>query len=140
MKSNRFPDKLSRMSQSKKYRIPPPLTHFARKMRQEPTKAEKLLWSHLRRNQLGGYKFRRQHPVGPYIVDFCCAEKKLVVEADGDVHAFQEKKDRERTKWLEAEGYRVLRFANSTILQQTEAVLETILAVCDGNESLLEEG
>ena len=128
------------MSQSKKHRIPPPLTHFARKMRQEPTTAEKLLWSRLRRNQLGGYKFRRQHPIGPYIVDFCCVEKKLIIEADGDVHAFQEKQDRERTEWLEAEGYRVLRFANENILQQTEMVLETILAVCDGDETLLEEG
>ncbi len=108
-------------------------------MRHEPTKAEKHLWSRLRRKQLGGYKFRRQHPIGPYIVDFCCVEKKLVVEADGDIYAFQEKADRERTQWLEEESYRVLRFANVTILQQTEAVLETILAVCDGDVSLLGE-
>ncbi|WP_420630718.1 endonuclease domain-containing protein [Candidatus Leptofilum sp.] len=123
----------------KNHRIPPPLTYFARKMRHEPTKAEKHLWSRLRRKQLGGYKFRRQHPIGPYIVDFCCVEKKLVVEADGDIYAFQEKADRERTQWLEEESYRVLRFANVTILQQTEAVLETILAVCDGDVSLLGE-
>ncbi len=122
------------MAKPKKYRIPPPLTYFARKMRQEPTEAERRLWSRLRHRQLGGYKFRRQHPIGPYIVDFCCVEKKLIVEADGDVHAFQEKQDRERTKWLEKEGYRVLRFANVTIFQQTEAVLEAILAVCDGEE------
>jgi very-short-patch-repair endonuclease len=116
------------------HRIPPTLTHLARKMRQEPTKAEKHLWLHLRRKQLGGYKFRRQHPIGPYIVDFCCVEKMLIVEADGDVHAFQESNDRERTKWLEEAGYRVLRFTNQNILQQAEAVLETILAVCDGKE------
>ncbi|MEZ4592660.1 MAG: endonuclease domain-containing protein [Chloroflexota bacterium] len=120
------------MSRSKKHRIPQPLTYFARQMRQEPTEAEMHLWSHLRHRQHGGYKFRRQHPIGPYIVDFCCVEKKLIIEADGDIHTFQEKQDRERTEWLETEGYRVLRFANVTILQQTEAVLETILAVCDG--------
>ena len=137
--TNQFPDKIPPMSQSKKHRIPPPLTYFARKMRQEPTKAEKHLWRHLRNSQLGGYKFRRQHPLGPYIVDFCCVEKKLIIEADGDVHAFQEKQDRERTEWLEAEGYHVLRFANVTIMQQTESVLEMILAVCDGDDSLLEE-
>jgi very-short-patch-repair endonuclease len=123
------------MPKPKKHRIPPPLTPFARKMRQEPTKAEKCLWSFLRRKQLGGYKFRRQHPIGPYIVDFCCVEKKLIVEADGDVHAFQESKDLERTKWLEGEGYRFLRFANQNILQQTEAILEAILQACDAAES-----
>lgn len=121
------------MTKPKKHRIPPFLTHFAREMRQRPTQAEKHLWSQLRRRQLGGYKFRRQHPIGPYIVDFCCMEKKLIVEADGDIHAFQESKDKERTKRLEEEGYRVLRFANQNILQQTEAVLEAILAVCDGD-------
>lgn len=127
------------MARSKKYRIPPPLTHFARQMRQEPTKAEKHLWFRLRHSQLGGYKFRRQHPIGPYIVDFCCVEKKLIVEADGDIHAFQEKQDMERTQWLESEGYRVLRLANENILQQTEMVLEAILVACDGDDSLLRE-
>ena len=122
------------MPKPKKHRILPPLTHFARKIRQEPTDAERCLWARLRRKQLGDYKFRRQHPIGPYIVDFCCLEKKLIVEADGDIHAFQESKDRERTKWLEEEGYRVLRFANQNILQQTQAVLEAILAACDGEE------
>lgn len=100
-------------------------------MRHEPTKAEKLLWQKLRRRQLGGYKFRRQHPIGNYIVDFYCAETKLIVEVDGDIHAYQESYDKERTKDLEALGYQVVRFWNEQVLKETIGVLEMILAACD---------
>lgn len=100
-------------------------------MRREPTKAEKLLWSKLRNRQLGGYKFRRQHPIGNYIADFYCAEVRLIVEVDGEIHAFQEAYDRERTEWLEERGYKVLRFINLHVLQHTSGVLEAILIVCD---------
>ena len=120
----------------KSHRISPPILHHARRMRREPTKAEQLLWQRLRGQQLGGYKFRRQHPIGGYIVDFCCPETKLVIELDGDVHAFQEAKDARRTAELEAQGYRVIRFWNGQVLREMEAVLGVILAVCDGREPL----
>lgn len=107
------------------------ILHHARRMRHEPTKAEKLLWQKLRRRQLGGYKFRRQHPIGNYIVDFYCAETKLIVEVDGDIHAYQESYDKERTKDLEALGYQVVRFWNEQVLKETIGVLEMILAACD---------
>ena len=116
---------------TKKHRIPPPILHHARRMRREPTKTERLLWQKLRSRQLGDYKFRRQHPIAPYIVDFYCAETKLIVELDGDVHAFQEAYDAERTADLEAQGYHVIRFWNGQVLREMDNVLEMILATCD---------
>ncbi len=117
---------------SKKYRHPPPILHHARRMRRKPTKAEKALWQKLRRRQLGDYKFRRQHPIGNFIVDFYCAETQLIVEVDGDVHAHQEAKDAERSADLEVQGYRVIRFWNGQVLQEMDSVLTMILGVCDG--------
>jgi very-short-patch-repair endonuclease len=108
-----------------------PILHHARRMRHEPTKVEMKLWQKLRRRQLGGYKFRRQHPIGNYIVDFYCAETKLIVEVDGDIHAHQEAYDAERTADLEALGYQVIRFWNGQILQEMDGVLEVILRECD---------
>jgi very-short-patch-repair endonuclease len=108
-----------------------PILHHARRMRYEPTKAERLLWQKLRRRQLGGYKFRRQHPLGNYIVDFYCAETKLIVEVDGDIHAYQETYDAERMTDLETLGYRVIRFWNEQVLREMDGVLEVILRVCD---------
>ena len=116
---------------TKKHRISPPILHHARRMRREPTTAEKHLWQKLRRRQIGGYKFRRQHPIGHYIVDFYCAETRLIVEVDGDIHAHQEAKDTERTADLEAQGFRVIRFWNRQVLQEMNHVLEMILATCD---------
>jgi len=81
----------------------------------------------LRRKQLGGFRFRRQHPLGHYIVDFFCPEARLIVEADGGQHTEDNAHDVTRTAWLEARGYRVLRFWNSDVLAQTEAVLSMIL-------------
>jgi adenine-specific DNA-methyltransferase len=115
----------------KSHRISPPILHHARRMRREPTKAEQSLWQRLRRWQLDGHKFRRQHPIGGYVVDFCCPEMKLIVELDGDVHGFQEKRDTRRTAELEAEGYHVILFWNEQVLRELEAVLAVILAVCD---------
>jgi very-short-patch-repair endonuclease len=116
---------------TKKHRHLPPILHHARRMRHEPTKAERLLWLRLRRRQLGDYKFRRQHPIGSYIVDFYCAETKLIIEVDGDIHAYQEAYDKERTADLEALGYLVIRFWNEQVLKETIGVLEMILAACD---------
>lgn len=97
----------------------------ARELRRAMTPAEKKLWQHIRDNQLG-VQFRKQHAVGPYIVDFFCAKAKLVVEIDGDSHGDpeQEKYDAERTQWLnEQKHYRVVRFWNNEILRNVEGVL-----------------
>ena len=98
----------------------------ARALRQNLTDAERKLWAALRRNALG-VGFRRQHPIGPYIVDFVCLDRKLIVEADGGQHAeAQAAHDAERTSWLEARGYVVMRFWNDEILTNLEGVLEVI--------------
>ena len=97
---------------------------LARKLRRTPTDAEMRLWSRLRRKQLEGFRFRRQHPLGPFVVDFFCAAAKLIVEVDGGQHAND---GDARTRWLEARGYRVIRFWNNAVLANTEGVLSTIL-------------
>jgi very-short-patch-repair endonuclease len=108
----------------------PPLLKHAREMRRQPTEPERRLWQRLRRKQLGGYKFRRQQPLGSYIVDFYCHEACLIVEVDGDSHAFQEAYDAERTAWLEGEGHKVIRFWNVEVMQNLEGVLQVIEAAC----------
>jgi very-short-patch-repair endonuclease len=99
----------------------------ARRMRREATPSERALWRHLKSDQLGGAKFRRQVVIGPYIADFACRSPvMLVVELDGETHGAQEAYDAERTQFLESKGYRVLRFANRDVLQNLEGVLDTI--------------
>jgi very-short-patch-repair endonuclease len=98
---------------------------LARRLRRTPTDAEMRLWWHLRYKQLAGFRFRRQHPLGPYVVDFFCAEARLVIEADGGQHADD---GETRTRWIEAQGYRVIRFWNNDVLGNTEGVLLEILA------------
>jgi very-short-patch-repair endonuclease len=98
----------------------------ARKLRKNPTEAELKLWKHLRLRQLGGYKFRRQHSLGPYIVDFACLEKKLIVEVDGGQHTEKVDYETERIAWLESQGFRVLRFWNNEVLKEIEVVKEVI--------------
>ena len=98
----------------------------ARELRRAMTPAEKKLWQHIRDNQLG-VQFRRQHAVGPYIVDFFCAKSKLVIEVDGDTHAEQMDYDAERTKWLnEQKRYRVVRFTNDEVRHNIDGVLAKI--------------
>ena len=104
----------------------PKLTRFARKLRREQMDQERILWSRLRARKVGGPRFRRQHPIGPYIVDFCCPEMMLVVELDGGQHADQETEDQERTRFLESQGYRVIRFWNNQVVENLEGVLEKI--------------
>ena len=99
----------------------------ARHLRKEPTEAEKLLWSHLRRHQMLGYQFRRQEPIGKYIADFVCYQRRLVIELDGGQHDEQADYDRERTRWLVSRGFRVIRFWNDDVLKQTDGVLDAIL-------------
>jgi very-short-patch-repair endonuclease len=98
----------------------------ARDLRNDPTEAERLLWQHLRLRQLGGHKFRRQQPLGNYVVDFVCLEKRLVIEVDGGQHNAQIANDKQRAAWIEAQGFRVLRFWNHEIMQNIEAVKEAI--------------
>ena len=102
-------------------------TARARELRNNPTKAERTSWKHLRLRQLGGYKFRRQQPLGPYIVDLICLEKRLIIEVDGGQHSEQKAYDAERNVWLEEQGFRVLRFCNHEVLQEIEAVKEVIV-------------
>lgn len=98
----------------------------ARKLRSDIIDAEKKLWAQLRDRQLCGAKFRRQHPMGPFITDFCCVERDLVVELDGGQHAEQSAADQARTDFLESRGYRVLRFWNNDVLTNLTGVLERI--------------
>ncbi len=98
----------------------------ARQMRSEATDAERKLWAHLRRNSLG-VKFKRQYAVHGYIVDFCCPQRKLIIELDGGQHAERVAYDQNRTEVLIKEGFRVLRFWNNDVLQNIEGVLESIM-------------
>jgi very-short-patch-repair endonuclease len=98
----------------------------ARRLRQLMTDAERRLWFAMRDRRLAGYKFRRQHPIENYIVDFACTKHHLVVEADGGQHA-ENARDELRTEKIEALGWRVIRFWNNDILSNTEGVILTIL-------------
>jgi primosomal protein N' (replication factor Y) len=98
------------------------------------TDAEKRLWSALRDKRLSAFKFRRQRPVGPFIADFACLERRLIVEADGGQHNGSAE-DGRRTQWLEDHGWTVLRFWNNDILKNTEGVLIRILEVVGGLDS-----
>lgn len=100
-----------------------PRLAFARRLRRESTDAETQLWFQLRARRLDGRKFRRQHPIGAFVVDFVCLKSRLVVEVDGDQHANRKSSDDERTRFLEARGYRVLRFWNNEVLETMEGVL-----------------
>lgn len=104
----------------------------ARRLRKGSTDAEKALWRGLSGRQLEGLKFRRQHPLGNYIVDFVCLDKRVVIELDGGQHAEeeQEARDRARDQWLQHEGYAVLRFWDHHVLDNTEGVLEVIRESC----------
>jgi len=102
---------------------------LCRRLRGSSTNAEKKLWKFLRNSQLNGFKFRRQYPVGPYVLDFFCFSKQIGIELDGGGHAdpTQKNHDEKRTTFLEEEGIRVLRFWNNDVLDNTEGVLEAIL-------------
>ncbi|MEK6743590.1 MAG: endonuclease domain-containing protein [Nitrospirota bacterium] len=106
-------------------------TDKARELRRNATDAERLLWKRLRMRQAESYKFRRQQPIGEYIVDFVCAERKLIVEVDGGQHIEQAEYDESRHTWLQGQGYCVLRFWNHEVLTMPDAVLTTILQELD---------
>ncbi len=101
-------------------------TKASRKLRKNPTDAERRLWREIRRRQIAGVKFRRQQPIGPFIVDFVCLERRVIIEVDGGQHAEQVRDDEDRARWLEDRGYRVLRFWNNDVLANTEAVAQVV--------------
>jgi len=116
---------------------PPRLLENARALRRRPTDAEAKLWRALRGRQLAGAKFRRQHPIGGYVVDFYCERAKLAIELDGGQHLEPARAayDAERTRALERAGVRVLRFFDDDALARSEAVLESIRLVLSGSPS-----
>jgi len=105
------------------------LTPLAKQLRRNATDAENLLWHKLRNRQMNGHKFRRQQPLGTYIVDFVCHELRLVVELDGGQHAVDTERDQTRDAHLRAQGYTVLRFWNNEVFENFEGVLTTIAEI-----------
>jgi very-short-patch-repair endonuclease len=102
----------------------------AKTLRKNSTRAERLLWRNLRAKQMRRFKFRRQEPIGDYIVDFVCFEKRLVIEVDGSQHMVDVARDKAREKWLQSQGFVILRFWNNEVLMNLEGVLETIRLTC----------
>ncbi len=99
-------------------------------LRKAQTPAESRLWHELRNRRFVGYKFRRQHPVGPYIADFYCHDANLIIELDGESHLGQEQYDRRRQEWLEVQGFKVLRFYNNDIPANLDEMMECIFREC----------
>jgi len=104
----------------------PRLIEFAKSMRREMTEPEKRLWYQLRASRFQGIKFRRQHVIGPYIADFQSRQAMLIIEVDGDTHAFQADYDRVRQHYFENLGYNVIRFINSDVMNNLEGVMVSI--------------
>jgi very-short-patch-repair endonuclease len=98
----------------------------SRQLRRDSTEAELRLWSHIRMKNLDGARFRRQYPIEGFIVDFCCTKEKLIVEVDGSQHLENVAHDDERTRLLQRQGFRVLRFWNGDVMQNVDAVVEVI--------------
>ena len=117
---DQFVWELEKMNQSETQKT------FARQLRSEQTEVEQQLWRALRNRRLQGVKFRRQHPVPPYVLDFYCHAAKLAIELDGSQHIEQETYDQQRTAFLNQQGIHVLRFWNQDVLKHQEAVMETI--------------
>jgi len=109
----------------------------AKRLRETTTAAEDLLWRRLRRFPISGTHFRRQAPIGPYVADFACMAARLIIEVDGSQHGRDDlrKRDEGRTRWLEAEGYRVIRFWNNDLTTNMDGVLEAIYAAIYGASS-----
>ncbi len=112
--------------------VSPILRNRAKSLRSNMTEAEELLWQELRAHRLEGLGFRRQVPKGPYVVDFYCAAHKLIVELDGSQHGEDAalKYDEERTRWLQADGLRIVRFWNDEVLHNMDQVCYSILHHC----------
>jgi methionine--tRNA ligase beta chain len=118
--------------------MPDSIKEFARKLRKEQTVPESLMWALLRDRRLGGTKFRRQHPVGSYVLDFFCVEANLAIELDGGQHAEAHTQDENRSAFLKSQGIDVLRFWNNQVLVETEAVLEKIWWELDARKMIVD--
>jgi very-short-patch-repair endonuclease len=105
----------------------------AKTLRKNLTDAERWLWQRLRNRGLSGHKFRRQHPIGPFVVDFVCIEKRVVIELDGSQHAECLESDSKRSEYLRTKGYSVLRFWDNEVLREGESVLNAILSFLEEN-------
>jgi very-short-patch-repair endonuclease len=117
--------------------MPNNLTKYARKLRRNSTQAETMLWRRLKARQLDGIKFRRQQPIGTFIVDFVSLENRIVIELDGGQHTAMRCKDRGRDRWLADEGFTVLRFWNNDVFENLDGVLTVIRQKCMGALHLL---
>ena len=111
------------------------LTPRARRLRIDQTGVERLLWGKLRNRQLGGWKWKRQVPRGPYIADFACIEANVIVELDGGQHSDQVDYDTRRTGFLQSEGFTLLRIWNMEVVENLDGVCETILIGCGSDAS-----
>jgi very-short-patch-repair endonuclease len=111
------------------------MTNIARPLRRGLTPAEKILWPMLRGRRFAGWKFRRQEPLDRYVADFFCARCRLIVELDGETHLGDEAADQKRQKYLESQGFRLLRFWNTQVFEEREAVLEAIYQACVEQEA-----
>ena len=110
-------------------RTTPKIFTRAQELRHNQTEAETKLWAYLRSHRLVGIGFRRQHAIGNYIVDFCAPRQKIIIELDGSQHIEQKEYDSERTAFFESKGYRVLRFWNNDVMNNSEGVASVILDV-----------
>ena len=121
--------------------IYPLLKEYALTHRSNPTKAEQVLWDLLKTKKLEGYKFRRQHIIGNFITDLVCLGKRLIIEIDGLIHQLPDNKvsDEERTEWLNLKGFKVIRFTNQEVLNNTETVISTISSNLKNQKSIKEE-
>ena len=95
------------------------------------TPAEKKLWAYLRNDKLNGVSFRRQHAIGSYVVDFCSIKHKLIIELDGSQHLAQQERDEERTRYLQSQGYKVIRFWNNDVMNDIDSVITAIYSVLE---------
>jgi very-short-patch-repair endonuclease len=118
------------MKKAKKKKLHDPVRTrvFRKKLRSQSTEAEIFLWNYLKEKKLGGRKFRRQHGIGPFIVDFFCHSEKLIIELDGQVHfnAEAQEKDQRRTAYLNKKGFRIIRFENRLVFDLLSSVLNEI--------------
>ena len=107
-------------------RISPIIKNNSRNLRKNMTDVERMLWAKIRGRQLQGFRFRRQHPIGSYIIDFICLELKLIIELDGSQHMGQQQYDMKRSQWLQSNGFKIMRFWNSDILDDLDGVMQAI--------------
>jgi len=114
------------MALDPQHRIFPEMTRRARRLRRETTFPERMLWGSLRGRRFGNIKFRRQHVIGPYVVDFICADTGLVIELDGDSHRTSAVEDLRREKYLKGRGMKIIRFFNDDVLRDIDGVLRAI--------------